>query len=143
MKQLQLIAKPYKSLNARGIREYIYEIWEHGWRIAAWHEDRQRDYTGAIVRQFTSGNHTGYTCSPFKNEPTLHDDNIYGVAYANGTKWTDGTAVIVDRRGIISLPNHIATCLLFVMCGVMLACAVIFTPDALMANVVTMIGGGR
>lgn len=99
MKNLLLKPHPYKNVNAKGIREFIYSVVEDGQNIASWHEDSERDYVGAVVRQYISGKHVGYVCDPFKAEP----DNVPADVYAIARLETYFDRYVgIDERGIIA-----------------------------------------
>jgi hypothetical protein len=93
MKNLILQPNRYKAVNAKGVHEYTYSVIENGSAIACWHEDRERDYTGAVVMQTASGKWTGYTCLPFKVEPDVIPDGAYGVARIKSLKAINGTII--------------------------------------------------
>jgi hypothetical protein len=96
---LELRPIPYKAVNASGVREYLYRIYENGVVLTAWHENKNCNYTGAIVRKSANG----FVASPFKSEPTDVPD-CYGIAHLKPqTQFTDGEPVNVNTDGIITL----------------------------------------
>lgn len=112
MKQLEFRACPYKAVDASGKRNVIYRVYDGNVCIAARHEDTEKGYIGAVVRQYTIGNHTSYSMDTFRTEPSIIPDGVYGIARVTPTpgqivsgtdaKYTDGTKVKVSQEtGII------------------------------------------
>jgi len=75
MRSFKLKVCPYKSNRRSGRTDTVYEVWDGGVILAAWHENAPIRITEAHVREVDGG----YACDKFR-EPTEPKVGVIGIA---------------------------------------------------------------